>query len=80
MVPTLILWGANDGFTPLAEGKAVKDSKPGAELVEIADCGHMPQLETPDVFAWQLETFLTKLSRPSTSKREGAKILRNPSG
>lgn len=78
MVPTLILWGANDSFAPLSEGKAVRDSIPGSELVEIAECGHMPQLETPDVFVWQIETFLEKLSRPSSSKREAAKILRTP--
>lgn len=78
LVPTLILWGTNDAFAPLSEGKAVRDSIPGSELVEIAECGHMPQLETPDVFVWQIETFLNKLSRPSSSRREGAKILRTP--
>jgi pimeloyl-ACP methyl ester carboxylesterase len=67
LVPTLILWGANDGFTTIDEAKAVKNSIPGSTLIEITDCGHMPQLETPDVFTWQVDTFLKNLSRPAPS-------------
>jgi len=80
LVPTLILWGVNDTFTPLHEGAAVKASIPGATLVEVSDCGHMPQLEAPDVFTWQVNTFLEKLARPPSSSRSGPKMLRNTSG
>lgn len=81
IVPTLVLWGADDTFTPLADGTAVKDSIPGATLTEITDCGHMPQLETPDVFVWQISNFLQKLSRPQRSNLPGAGILPDtPSG
>jgi pimeloyl-ACP methyl ester carboxylesterase len=80
LVPTLILWGADDGFTPLSEGKAISNSIPGSTLIEITDCGNMPQLETPDVFLWQIDSFLNKLSRPPKSSSPGAKILSNPSG
>lgn len=79
IVPTLILWGANDGFAPLKEGKAVKNSIPGATFVEIAECGHMPQLETPDVFVWQINTFLEGLSRPARAQ-SGPRILSKQSG
>jgi pimeloyl-ACP methyl ester carboxylesterase len=80
LVPTLILWGINDGFSLLTEAKAINDSIPGSTLVEITDCGNMPQLETPDVFLWQVDTFLNKLGRPPQSTSPGAKILSNPSG
>lgn len=81
IVPTLILWGADDTFTPLTDGEAVKDSIPGATLTEITDCGHMPQLETPDVFVWQIGNFLEKLSRPQRNDLPGAGMLPNmPSG
>lgn len=81
IVPTLILWGANDTFTPLADGEAVRDSIPGSTLTEITDCGHMPQLETPDVFVWQISNFLQKLSRPQRSNLPGAGVLPDlPSG
>jgi len=75
LVPTLILWGANDRVATLKEAEAIKASIPGAVLTEIADCGHMPQLETMDVFVWQINTFLEKLSRPTQPRRSGAKIL-----
>jgi pimeloyl-ACP methyl ester carboxylesterase len=75
LVPTLILWGANDQVATLAGAEVIKDSIPGAILTEIADCGHMPQLETPDVFAWQVSNFLKKLSRPQRDDLPGAGIL-----
>ncbi len=80
LVPTLILWGANDEFAPVEEGKAIKSSIPGSSLIEITDCGHMPQLETPDVFTWQVETFLANLSRPASRSQQGPQILSNSSG
>jgi 2-hydroxy-6-oxonona-2,4-dienedioate hydrolase len=80
LVPTLILWGIEDTFTPPGDREAIKDSIPGAVLTEIADCGHMPQLETPDVFSWQITTFLKKLSRPQTAAKAGPKLLRKLSG
>lgn len=80
LVPTLILWGVEDTFTPVGDREAIKSSIPGSTLTEITDCGHMPQLETPDVFVWQIATFLEKLSRPDTGSRSGPKLLRKLSG
>lgn len=77
LVPTLILWGVDDKIAPLKEAQAIKSSIPGAELTEIKDCGHMPQLETPDVFVWQVMTFLDKLSRPTKTGTSGARMLPN---
>jgi pimeloyl-ACP methyl ester carboxylesterase len=80
LVPTLILWGADDKVARLKDGEAVKASIPGATLTEIKDCGHMPQLETMDVFVWQVNTFLEKLSRPTQPNRKGAGMLPNLPG
>lgn len=63
LVPTLILWGVSDGFTSVDEAKTMKGQIPGAKLVEIEDCGHVPQLETVEVFAFQVSQFLSKLGR-----------------
>lgn len=76
LVPTLILWGAEDQVATLQDGERIKDSIPGATLTDIKDCGHMPQLETMDVFVWQVQDFLDKLSRP-TARHSGAGILPN---
>ena len=43
--PTLALWGKNDGLTPLGLGKAFVEDIPGAQLVVIDNCGHVPQME-----------------------------------
>jgi pimeloyl-ACP methyl ester carboxylesterase len=80
LVPTLILWGANDQLATLKDGEAIKASIPGATLTEITECGHMPQLETMDVFVWQINTFLEKLSRPTQPNRPGAGMLPNLPG
>lgn len=80
LVPTLVLWGVEDGFAPLKEGEKVKASIPGSKLIEVAECGHMPQLEAPDVFAWQITNFLDDLARPKSTKPAGPKGLRNLSG
>jgi pimeloyl-ACP methyl ester carboxylesterase len=80
LVPTLILWGVEDTLTPSADREAIKASIPASVLTEIADCGHMPQLETPDVFSWQITTFLDRLARPSTATKAGPKLLRKLSG
>lgn len=79
-VPTLVLWGIEDSFTAPGDREAIKASIPGATVTEIADCGHMPQLEAPDVFAWQISTFLDKISRPPTAGSVGPKLLRKLSG
>jgi pimeloyl-ACP methyl ester carboxylesterase len=78
LVPTLILWGADDQLTSVSDAEAIKTSIPGSVLTTIAECGHMPQLETPDVFVWQVNTFLDNLSRPRQPSRSGPSILSSP--
>lgn len=59
LVAILILWGAEDKSTSLAEGHKLKDVLTGADFVQIDDCGHLPHLEEPDIFEWQVKNFLT---------------------
>lgn len=70
-VPTLLLWGENDGLTRVKEGERIAASIPGAKLNRIEACGHLPQLEAPDVFAWQVKQFLVELDRPRRSQGAG---------
>ncbi|WP_062016933.1 alpha/beta fold hydrolase [Aureimonas sp. AU4] len=46
-VPTLLIWGAEDGFSPPAEGQLMAERMPDARFVELEACGHLPSLETP---------------------------------
>lgn len=46
--PSLLMWGVHDQFSPAADGLRMAGLIPHARYVEIADCGHLPSLETPD--------------------------------
>jgi len=46
-LPTLVLWGENDGFIPVADAKRFEKHLPSAELAVIPRCGHAPQEECP---------------------------------
>ena len=56
--PTLVLWGRQDGLTPLAMGELFAKEIPGAQLVVIDQCGHVPQMEKPAEFNAALLRFL----------------------
>ena len=49
--PTLVVWGADDRLIPPAYGEAWARGIPGARLVTIERCGHLPPLECPERFA-----------------------------
>jgi pimeloyl-ACP methyl ester carboxylesterase len=46
--PTLVLWGAQDEWIPLSDGKRFAREIPGAKLVVYPDGGHVPQEELPE--------------------------------
>ncbi len=56
--PTLVVWGAEDKLLPLAYGQAYQKGIPGARLVVIDKCGHLPHVEAPDRFANAVLDFL----------------------
>jgi abhydrolase domain-containing protein 6 len=56
--PTLVVWGKDDGLTPLGMGKAFVEDIPGAQLVVIDNCGHLPQMEKAAEFNSALLKFL----------------------
>jgi pimeloyl-ACP methyl ester carboxylesterase len=56
--PTLVIWGKDDGLTPLGLGKAFAEDIPGAQLVVIDNCGHIPQMEKAVEFNSALLKFL----------------------
>jgi pimeloyl-ACP methyl ester carboxylesterase len=46
-MPTLVLWGARDDLTPLAQGRELASLIPGAELSILGNAGHIPAIEDP---------------------------------
>lgn len=49
-IPTLLLWGENDGIVSTDYGAALRDLIPGARLSVIPDSGHHPHIEQPGEF------------------------------
>jgi pimeloyl-ACP methyl ester carboxylesterase len=58
--PTLVLWGHDDALIPLASGERYQKTIPGAKLVVLDRCGHIPQIEKPQEFNKALLEFLSQ--------------------
>ena len=65
LVPTLIVWGDSDQIIPVAHAHEATRRVRHGRLAIIPDCGHMPQVERPELFLEALDPFLTSLAAPS---------------
>ncbi|MEO1203073.1 MAG: alpha/beta hydrolase [Pseudomonadota bacterium] len=57
--PTLLLWGRQDSFNPVAAATAFAERIPNTETVIFDDIGHMPFIEAPDTSAEAVGRFCT---------------------
>ncbi len=57
-VPTLVVWGGNDGIVSPDYGRAYARRIPGARFETIADCGHHPEIERPEQLAALIGSFV----------------------
>jgi pimeloyl-ACP methyl ester carboxylesterase len=57
-VPTLLIWGENDGIVTPRYGETFRALIPGASMVTIPRAGHLPHLEQPQEFLQTLRAFL----------------------
>jgi 3-oxoadipate enol-lactonase len=60
-VPTVVVVGSEDSFTPVADARVIADGVPGAELVVVDGAAHMPNLERPDAFNAALQRLLDRV-------------------
>lgn len=58
--PTLIIWGANDNWIPLENGKKMDSLMPNSKLVIIKNSGHVPMEESPAESLSVLKEFLNE--------------------
>ncbi|MBV8884328.1 MAG: alpha/beta hydrolase [Chroococcidiopsidaceae cyanobacterium CP_BM_RX_35] len=56
--PTLIIWGREDRWTPVALGERFKREIPNSELLIVEQCGHFPNIEQADQFNAVVMKFL----------------------
>lgn len=57
-VPVLVVTGDDDSIIPTEQSIRLAGEIPGAQLVVIPECGHVPQEECPGPFLEAVETFL----------------------
>ncbi|MGW2516103.1 alpha/beta fold hydrolase [Streptomyces sp. NPDC001617] len=60
-VPTLVVVGAEDTYTPVADAEAMHAALPGSTLHVIEGTAHMPNLERPEEFNKVLDRFLARV-------------------
>ena len=59
-IPSLVLWGERDRAFPANYLERWREALPQAEVEAIADAGHWPHEERPDLVLEALQRFLTK--------------------
>jgi pimeloyl-ACP methyl ester carboxylesterase len=64
-VPTLVVAGSDDRFTPRAHTRQLAGAIAGARLQWIPGTGHLPYLEEPERFAQAVLPFLELPARPA---------------
>jgi len=61
-LPSLIIVGEFDAFTPIPDAALMHNAIPGSELVVIKDAGHVTNLEQPQAFDQALGRFVNSLA------------------
>ena len=57
-LPTLLVWGQQDAIVPRGCITAYQKAIAGAQVVEIPQVGHRPEIENTDAFVRSVQTFL----------------------
>jgi pimeloyl-ACP methyl ester carboxylesterase len=60
-VPALVVVGADDEFTPVADAEYLHERIAGSTLVVVDGAAHLPNLERPAEFGAALETLLARV-------------------
>jgi pimeloyl-ACP methyl ester carboxylesterase len=63
--PVLVVVGADDAYTPVADARLLAGRVPHSTIAVIDGAGHMPNLERPDAFNGALMTFLDTIPEES---------------
>jgi len=59
--PSLFVWGTDDRLVPSAFKRHVSDWLPAAEQIVLDGCGHVPQVERPDLAGGLLLRFFSQV-------------------
>lgn len=61
-VPTLVVVGTEDEYTPVSDAEFMHERVPGSALVVVDGAAHMPNLERPQEFNKAVEDLLNRVS------------------
>ena len=75
-VPTLVVAGGRDGFTPPDRSRAMAEAIPGAELLEIPNASHTAPIERPHLVDWTIRDFLSR----RIDQVDSGRLLRDNNG
>src|SRR5688500_1220475 len=67
-MPTMVLWGARDSLTPMAQGMDIARLIPNAHWEVLPSAGHIPAIEDPRSFDAALLEFLRRSSTRSLER------------
>jgi pimeloyl-ACP methyl ester carboxylesterase len=70
-VPALVVTGDEDRLTPAAHGRAIAAALNDAELVEVAEAGHVTMLEHPEIVTQALVRLIDRV-RPVEKEERSA--------
>ena len=74
-VPSLVLWGRQDGILDGEEfAQKFIDTMPNAKLQWVEECGHVPHLEQPELTAKYITDFLESEEMMPKGKSDGASV------
>ena len=65
--PALMLWGAQDQFSPASDGLKMSSLAQHGRYVELAECGHLPTLEYPEETAGAINHWMEDAGLTVTS-------------
>jgi pimeloyl-ACP methyl ester carboxylesterase len=69
-VPTLVLCGHEDSWSPIARHRLIAAQIPGSALVDVPDCGHMCTMERPEVISAALLAWLSDTPQIHAAPKE----------
>lgn len=74
-VPTLVVVGRDDEFTPVRDARFLHERIPGARLTVIDGAAHMPNLERPQVFNAALAGLLDAVTEHERKRADAAEVV-----
>jgi 3-oxoadipate enol-lactonase len=67
-VPTVVVVGSEDTFTPVSDAELIADGVAGADLVVVNGAAHLPNLERPEEFDAALTHLLSRVDATAPTR------------